>query len=289
MRSQLQQYGYRFGRILALVGCCLFFTACSTKMAYNFLDWGLMWYVERYVDLNKEQKAKAEAAIDAFHYWHRTTQLPRYAKYITGLKERMAQPVTADQLHAETDEIQIFLDDCVAFLLPTAVEIVSDFSDEQVEEVLEKFAKDRKDYDKKYISTSMDKVVKARQNELKDRIGPMFGRFNDQQQQWIDEWSTGMEYYEPLMLKQQEDWADMLAQVLQKREDKKLLDASLRKLMFYRSDDWDKELEKQIDINQTLTLKMMAKIMNSLEPKQRERFNKKLDKYVEIFQELSAE
>ncbi|ABD82560.1 DUF6279 family lipoprotein [Saccharophagus degradans] len=289
MRSSLAQYGYRVGRVLALVGCCLFFTACSTKMAYNFLDWGLMWYVERYVDLNKEQKDKAEAAIDKFHHWHRTTQLPRYAKYITDLKERMAQPVTADQLHAETDEIQIFLDDCVAFLLPTAVDIVSSFSEEQVQQVLEKFAKDRKDYDKKYISTSMEKVVKARQNELKDQIGPLFGRFTDQQQKWVDEWSTGMEYYEPLMLAQQEDWAKMLEEVLQKRDDKKLLDASLRKLMFYRSDDWDPELEKQIDINQTLTLEMMAKFMNHLTPTQRERFNKKLDKYVEVFTELSSE
>lgn len=289
MFTPLVQYGYRFGRVCALIFCCTLFSGCSSKMAYNFLDWYLMWKVERYAQLDGEQKEKAEAAFDDFHEWHRTTQLPRYVEYMRGLKQRLAEPVTADSLHAETDEIQLMMDDALAYLMPTAVNIISSFTDEQAQQMQEKLAKDRKDYSKKYLSGDMDKVVEARKNELKDKIGPFFGRFTDQQQTWVESWARDMEYYEPLMLTQQEDWARTLEQVLSKRHDKEFLDASLRKLMFYRSDDWHPELEKMIDVNQALSLEMMANFVNHLAPRQREKLNKKLDKYIEVFEELAAE
>lgn len=289
MLTPLAQYGCRLARVFAIIVCCLLFASCSSKMAYNFVDWYLMWKVEKYADLNPEQKKQAAAAFDDFHEWHRTTQLPRYAEYMRGLKERLAQPVTAESLHAETDEMQLMIDDSMAYLMPTAVSIISSFSDAQAQQMLEKLEKDREDYHKKYLSGDMQDLAEARINELKDKIGPFFGRFTDQQKEWVDDWARDMEFYEPLMLKQQEDWAHTLEEVLNRRHDKAFLAASLRKLMFYRSDDWHPELERMIDVNQALSLEMGAKFMNHLTPKQREKMNKKLDKYIEVFEEIAAD
>ncbi|TNE96637.1 MAG: DUF3549 domain-containing protein, partial [Gammaproteobacteria bacterium] len=51
----------------ALALTMVLLAACSsTKMAYRYADWGIVWWVEDYVSLNDAQKQALNSDIEAF-------------------------------------------------------------------------------------------------------------------------------------------------------------------------------------------------------------------------------
>ena len=53
-------------------------TSCSTKLAYNNLDWLASWYVDDYVNLTDTQEDEFDTKLDAFLMWHRNIELQNY-------------------------------------------------------------------------------------------------------------------------------------------------------------------------------------------------------------------
>lgn len=275
---------------LSLCILCLFtLNACSVKLAYNFLDFAINWQIGKYVTLTSKQQSIADKRIEAFHDWHRATQLPLYANYIDGLIARMeTDQITADWVHKETDKIQDLLDLSVKQIKPDLVTLIASFDEKQVAEVMERFEKERDKYQKKHIDISEKKLLKRRKNELTDYLGPFFGHFTSEQKQWIDEWAHNLEPYEALTLKQQELWAIELKEALNARKNEEELSKRLDGIMLYRTDDWDPKLEEILDKNQDLTYNLIAKLLNNRTEKQRTRFVRKLSAYRDDLNELSS-
>lgn len=277
-----------FKKLLLCCLCLFALSACSAKLAYNFLGFVINWQIGKYVTLNKQQQTIADERIEAFHQWHRKTQLPLYADYIDGLLARMRNDeMTAEWVHNETDIIQDLLDLSVQQLKPDIVDLISSFSDEQVTEVMERFEKEREKYQKKHVDVNPKKILKLRKSELTDRLGPFFGRFTTEQKTLIEEWAAALEPYEALTLKQQKLWEGELKAAMNVRKNKKELGARLDGIMLYRTDDWDPELEKILDKNQALTYTLIAKLLNTRTENQVERFERKLAAYRDDLNELS--
>ena len=129
-----------------LVACTLL-SACGTKMAYGYLDWAIQWKIRGLVPLTSEQKQQTKLASVAFHQWHQSTQLLQYADYLESLKALLKKgPITEKFIHAETDKVQLLLDQSLQFALPSIMQLSQSFTDEQVDELLESFKEDREEY-----------------------------------------------------------------------------------------------------------------------------------------------
>lgn len=278
-----------YQRLILLVTCLFLLNGCATKLAYNFLDWATLWYIESYVNLDSEQKNYTKNYLDKFHHWHRTTQLPHYALYLEGLQIRLGtKKMTGEMVHSETDTLQVFLDNSLNYLTPMFIELAATFTDEQAQELLENLAKDRKKYRKDYIDVSKEKLYKKRIEDLSDplNMGGISG-FNASQKALLQQWNESLVPFELLTLKQQEIWANELEQALSHRNDRPALEKTLRKLLFVHTDHWDKELEKRMDTNQHHTYDMLAQLLNSLTPTQGKKMNNKLDSFIKDFRELA--
>jgi len=277
-------------RYTAFALLCLFMlSSCTTKLAYNFLDWATLWYIERYVSLDREQKAFAKEYLDEFHDWHRHTQLTRYADYLEGLKVRLnSGELSAEMVHSETDTVQVFVDDALAQLSPLFVELTATMSDKQVEELLDSIAEDRDEYRKDFVEVSEEQLHKKRIRELKSHLSLVLSGYTGAQKDAFMAWSKSLTPFEELALRQQEIWGQDLSQALEKRQDRKQLETTLRRLLFVHSDEWDPELERKIDVNQGLTYAMLAELFNTLEDNQRAKMNRKIDGFIKDFRELAA-
>ena len=275
-------------RLIVLSFCLLFLTGCATKLTYNFLDFLLNWYVDTYVSLDKTQKKRAKTVIKDFHKWHRETQLVIYANYIDGLVERISDtPATEKSLHDESDIVQTFIDSSAEKLIPDIVDILSTFSDEQVEELLANLKKEREKYHKEFIAQSREDVIKVHQKDVKKYIKPFFGRLTKEQKKKIEEWGKNLVEYEEYSLAQQEISAKELEEGLANRTDKEQLEKVVRRLLFYRSDDWIKEYREATDVNQELTFTLLAELYNSQSEKQRKKTIAKLRNYQKDFIDLA--
>jgi len=276
-------------RLTLTLTCLLLLNGCATKLAYNFLDWATLWYIESYVSLDAKQKQHAKDFLDEFHHWHRTTQLPRYALYMEGLQLRLSTgTLTGQQMHDETDQLQVLLETSLNHLTPLFVTLAASFSDKQVDELLASLAKERRKYQKQFVDVNEAKLHKARIEELKDHLQLAISSFNAEQQTLMQNWSHSLLPFESLTLKQQELWATELQQAMENRQDRAQLDKTLRKLLFVHTDHWDEELERRMDVNQEITYKVLAQLINSLTPKQRKKMNNKILGYVADFRELAV-
>lgn len=274
--------------VLTVLICFLLGACSSTKLAYGFLDWVLGWHIGKYVSLNAEQDKFTKTAIDDFHSWHRRTQLPLYADYIKGLKLRLTSgEVTGDQIHAETDQLQIFLDRSIEELIPTLVQLASSLSDTQTKELQKNLKKEREDYKKKYVEVDDDEKYELRKKELKKHLNRVLGPLNKTQKVGLDNWAKSLVPYEQLTFEQQQTWAMQAASAMKIRENKTELENQVRALMFYHAENWGDEAESTIDKNQDLTYEFIASVFNNMDDKQKNHLEKTLDGYVHDFEALA--
>lgn len=275
------------------LGLLLVFTlvvgACSsTRIAYGFLDWMLNWQVGKYVSLNKEQDQFTKDAINRFHSWHRQTQLPLYAEYIRGLKPRLTSgELTGKQVHAETDQAQLFLDASIEQLVPALVELAASLSDEQTKELQRNLQKEREEYQKKYIDISDKKRFERREEQLKKHLERLIGSLTKEQKAGLEAWARALEPYEQLTLEQQVAWAKQADEAMQERNNLEALEKEIRGLMFYHAENWGAEAERIIDANQELTWNFIASVFNNMNAKQKAHLENTLDGYVRDFEALA--
>lgn len=280
----------RFGRGILVLLLLVALSACTTKMAYNFLDWAIEWKVQRLVKLHGEQKVLTKKAIQDFHLWHRTTQLPQYADYLRQLQTRLnAKPVTAKDVHAETDKIQLLVDQSVEKILPDATEVLTTLSDDQVKELLASVAEEREEYKDEYVDPSARKRQKTYYKKFLKHAQDWLGPLSKEQKEKVETWSKTLEPFEELNLQQQKIWEEKLAEILEQRENKAALLTGLKGLMFHRTDDWQPDLEKILDRNQEMTYGLIAELLEGMNERQKEHLNRKMDDYIQTFSELANE
>lgn len=262
-------------------------SSCSNKLAYNYLDWAIMWEVNKYVDLNHNQKKIVNTAIDEFHFWHRHTQLSQYAEFFKRAKPILLNNPNASQLHAFTDDMQIFIDNSLVKLIPTIIDITQTLDDKQVEQILKKVDKDNKKFNKKYVDIPIEKLYKIRQKQIGKHLKRLVGSLTNEQKQWLIAWSESLAHHEPLMLDQQYTFRNDYENILQTRTDLNKTTTGINNLMLYKSDDWAPKLRKKIDINQAKTFGFLEKVFQNLTPEQTLKMEKTLDKYIDMFEDLA--
>ena len=274
--------------LFSLIFCLVFlFSGCTTKIAYNYMDWGIEWKIKRLVRLDDPQKLQTKEAIDAFHSWHRKTQLPLYSAYLQSLQSRLDKTQwNADAIHAETDAVQLLLDQSITYTIPHITSVLSQLDDDKVKELLASVAEERQEFIDEYVDLSRKKQIEKRYDDFYDHFKDWLGAASKQQKQDIHNWAESLEPYEHLSAEQQLTWEQQFRQLLAQRQNKTNLKAGLEKLMYFHSDEWNPDLEAVLDRNQAKTYTLIADLLNHMSDKQRAHIHKKLAGFIDVFEEL---
>lgn len=276
--------------IIALASIVLLAGCSSHRMAYSFLDWYAMWRVDKLVSLDRSQRTETRDAVREFHQWHQDTQLILYAGYLEQLQKRLSQDsISPEEIHAQTDKIQVLLDHSLQRMLPIAVQTLSQLSDQQVDELLENLTELREEYIEENIEISDEERLKKRYEDLEERLKPWVGSLNKQQKQWVLDWSQAFEGQEELTAQQYLTWQNQLEGLLENRAEQEALLKGLQELMFYRKDGWDPDFRAALDRNQERTLELMAQLANNLTTAQTRRLDRRIDRHIRDFLKLSGQ
>ena len=58
---------------------------CSTKFAYNNIDWLIYWYIDDYIELTPKQEQAFDEKLSGWLEWHKQQELPQYLSHIDEL------------------------------------------------------------------------------------------------------------------------------------------------------------------------------------------------------------
>ena len=167
--------------VLALAVAAL--TACSSiKLGYNGATTFSYWWLDRYLDFDRDQAARVRDDLAALERWHRSTQLPAYAALMERTQALAASPsITPAQACAVVDDGQRQLDALAMQAVQTAVPVARSLTPEQIAHLEQRYAKLNKEFSDEWIKPTATKVQEKRYEKALERAERIYGRLDNAQ------------------------------------------------------------------------------------------------------------
>lgn len=200
--------------VFGLVGCS------STKLAYRYADWGIVWWVEDYVTLMDDQKQQLNNDIEQLRQWHCSAELPRYQAWLDELESDVSSS-TPDQATVNYHQQQLFsfFPSLLERATPVAANLLSSLSDEQVKELAENMAQSQRDMEEEFLADSPDATAEARAERTAERVERWLGELNPQQRDIVQRWSANRGAQTEIWLQGRRNWQLALLDVLEVRDE----------------------------------------------------------------------
>lgn len=155
-------------------------TSCSTRFAYNNLDWLVHWYVDDYIALSRTQRPLFDAHMTRWLSWHRQEELIQYRAQLQQLKTDISDnALSVQRVESHFDEAQEHWFRLRDKLAPDLVAMAKLLSDRQISELYEELARDNRALEREYLSDNADAATRSKR--LEQRLKRWLGRLTSTQ------------------------------------------------------------------------------------------------------------
>ncbi len=202
----------RRGVLLALV---LLLGACSsTTFLYNRLDFVLSWYLERYVDLDREQSRTFDRQLEELLDWHRDEELPEYGALLDEMLAALDQPIDVQVVIAFSDAMEEAWYRVRNRGLDELLLLGATLSDAQIDEFIAAMHKKQRKYERKYLDRSEAEYRKDAEESLRDFLTDYLGRLEPTQVDRVQEAARALRRSDDSWLRERAEWIAVLEREL---------------------------------------------------------------------------
>ena len=286
---RLLKLNYRALRaLLAVLVISVSTSGCTTKLAYDFLDWGLYWELRDYVKFTRDQRFRVKDEISQLIDWHRSEELPQYADQLEKLSKELKSGITVGQLEESYNNLRDSWQRIVIKTLPAAVDIISNLTDEQVNDFLKMLIEKEGDDAKKIEKGTHVRTVKKREAYVSKKIVDVIGKLNEDQKSLIAQWALSMKPTQELSLAQAIQWRTRMQTVLAERHNEQQMEDNLMVLFANPEQLRSASYRRVIEKNKRLIMQLLFDLNRTLTNQQRSKLIKKLQSYINDFRDLSG-
>ncbi len=273
--------------LLAVLVISVSTSGCTTKLAYDFLDWGLYWELKDYVKFTRDQRLLVKDEISQLIDWHRSEELPQYADQLEKLSKELKSGITVEQLEESYNNLRDSWQRIVIKTLPAAVDIISNLNDEQVNDFFEMLIEKEGDDAKKIEKGTNARTLKKREAYVSKKIVGVIGKLNEDQKSLIAQWALSMKPTKELSLAQAIQWRTRMQTVLAERHNEQQLENNLMVLFANPDQLRSASYRRVIEKNKRLIMQLLFDLNQTLTNQQRSKLVKKLQSYINDFRDLS--
>lgn len=168
-------------------------SGCSSRLAYNNLDWLVYWYLDDYVELDNSQEAIFDEHLKAWLAWHKSEELTRYYAHLSELKQdvetnNLSKAVVIHHLDQANQHWNRIRDK----VSPTLANMARTLDEDQVIYLFAAIEKEnQKDRDEleEIAGRSDSEARKKRIETIEETIEERIGRLTPEQEQIVDDYS----------------------------------------------------------------------------------------------------
>jgi len=262
-------------RLLLVLFSVIFLASCSSKLAYNNLDWWVYWYLDDYIELKGEQEEKFDDYLQNWLRWHKTSELERYKAHLSEIKSqikngRLDSGAVQGHLVLAREHWERVRDE----ISPELVSIAKTLDDEQVVSLFAALEKDNKEEEEErleLLAKSEEKRLEERVERIEETINERIGKLTVEQKQIVRTYasqfiSTGDEW-----LKYRRNIQNAARKLFVTRTFNSDFERDLVTLM-QNPDSYKTDVYKQSSAhNMTVTATLISEIFSTLTDNQRER------------------
>ena len=232
MRGSSRTRGGRYGSwCLAVIMVAL--TSCSfTTTAYRYADRLIVWKLDRYFDLNRDQRHELAQRLTPLLDRHRHEALPQYETFLREIRQRVEQGLTGPDVdwayatydRLRTDLFERIVADSGAFLASVEARQVRTF-ESAVQQDNAKAVH--------LVQTPAPERLKERAQSTLDVVKDWLGRLTKEQQAQIREWSLTLPDVEPMWVASQQQRRQELVTLLHQPRTSDRIARELRSMFVY--------------------------------------------------------
>ena len=204
---------------IALLGLVLLAGCSSTKMAYRYADWGIVWWVDDYIPMTAEQESRLEQDIRGLRQWHCATELPRYSEWLAQLKSDVRSgDLSQSTVTHHQEQLLSFFSPLMERARPAATRLLSSLSDEQVQQLASNMEESQKELEDELLADNPEQTREARAERTVERVERWLGSLNDRQRDTVNAWSEGRGQQTKIWLEGRRNWQQALIDTLETRD-----------------------------------------------------------------------
>lgn len=270
----------------------LLLSACSAvRLGYDNGPSLALWWLDGYLDLNRQQEARARPLIEDWFAWHRGTQLPDYAQWLSTWKSRAGGSVAGEEICRWTELARERLATAVDRALPAAAELLPAVEPAQWQFLEKRFADRLQELRREHLQPGRDARLGAALDRAIGRSEQAYGSLSAAQKKLLAEGLAASPMDAEQWLAERELRQRELLQSLrrvQQEADPARRSAALRAAVqrFMRAPDGDYG-ERQARW-QAHGCELSARLHDSATPKQRQHLRERLGAWEEDLRALAA-
>ena len=265
--------------LVFLVGCS------STTFVYNRIDFLLPWYLESYVDFNREQKQDLKELLIPFYKWHREEELPKYATIIRDLDSILDEKIELDSIEAITHEVEQSWFRLEDKMILWAIPMTRNLSNEQIAELLQTMQTKTLQSEKKYLSRNLQTYQNDNYKRIRKNLRRFIGGMNKDQLDLINAASKEMIRIDGQWINNRKALIENLKVILKREDGWELALENITHRDDVVANNYRETYSYNIEINQHL----LIEILNSRTEKQDKKLRAQLSKYQKDIETLTQD
>ncbi len=254
----------------------LFLGGCSSiTFIYNQFDNLFPWYLESYVDLDRDQKQYLDELLTPFFQWHRVEEMPKYAQIIGSLESAIDNEIDIKSITLMTDNVEEswfrLEDQMIVWIIPLAREL----SDEQIAKFIQVLRTKTTQSEKKLLLRNDQVYQSDSYKSIRKNLRRFMGSLTKDQLDLVKITSKEMKRTDGERIQSRKVFIEKLNLILQKEQG---WEERLEKIT--HSDELVAEnYQSTYDFNTVLIQQLLVAILNSRNDKQDKKLRTQLSRY----------
>ena len=254
----------------------LFLGGCSSiTFIYNQFDNLFPWYLQSYVDLDRDQKKYLDELLTPFFQWHRVEEMPKYAQIIGDLELAINDEIDIESIALITHNVEESWFRLEDQMIMWATPLARELSDEQINKFIQVLKTKTTQSEKKLLLRNDQVYQSDSYKSLRKNLRRFMGSLTKDQLELVKITSQEMRRVDAERIQSRKAFNEKLSLILQREQG---WEERLKKIT--HSDDLVAEnYQSTYAFNTDLIQQLLVAILNSRNDKQDKKLRTQLSRY----------
>ena len=270
--------------LAALLGGC-----AMVRVTYDNAEPLVRYTARDYFDLNEKQNDQFRKRLLRFHDWHRANELPHYARLLRTAAQRGEKGITREDEAWAAAQMRARYRVLIVKTVDEASPILVMLSPAQIKELEKRLAKANEKFEREFLPAGEDKRSRAQAKRLLKRFKDWTGTLSDRQEERIERFVKAQMHTAQMRFENRRRWQREAVALLRQVRTPEELAARLADIFVQPANHRPPEYVRALAAWESDLTDLILDIERTLAPEQRAHFLRRMGRYAEDFEALSAE